>query len=225
MPSLSIRLVGEFIGTLFLLTTVVGSGIMADNLAMGNDAVALLGNAVATGVMLVVLITVIGPLSQAHFNPAVSIAMLIHREIKGVHCLLYILSQVVGGLCGMWLAHLMFDIDLLQYSLKERTGLGQWVAEIVATFGLVATILGALRFKPALVATLVGLYITGAYFFTASTSFANPAVTVARSFTNTFSGIAPADMPAFIVAQLIGATLAALLWLAYDRYQSSETNE
>ena len=225
MQRLTTRLIAEFIGTLFLLTTVVGSGIMASNLAMDNDAVALLGNAVATGVMLVVLITVIGPISQAHFNPAVSLAMLICGKIERMPCFLFMLSQIAGGLCGMWLAHVMFDMEVIQISERERTGLGQWVAEIVATFGLVATIFGTLKAKPALVPTMVGLYITGAYFFTASTSFANPAVTVARSFTDTFSGISPGDMPAFIVAQLIGALLAALLWMVYDKLEPNATNE
>lgn len=216
------RLAGELIGTMFLLTAVVGSGIMAESLAGGNDAIALLGNTLATGVSLVVLITIIAPISGAHLNPAVTLSFALRREILPLPALAYVVVQVIGGLCGMWLAHLMFGIDLLQESSKARTGTGQWVAELVATFGLVATILGTLRVNPKLVAAMVGLYISGAYWFTASTSFANPAVTVARSFTDTFSGIAPIDMPLFILMQFLGACVAVGLFRLLDKSDSSE---
>ena len=209
------RLIAEALGTLLLLATVVGSGIMAENLAGGNDAVALLGNTLATGAILAVLITVFGPVSGAHFNPAVTLAFFIRREIGGRDAALFVAVQLVGALAGVALAHLMFEIDVVQFGAKARTGGGQWLAEAVATFGLVATILGTLAARPKAVAAMVGLYISAGYWFTASTSFANPAVTVARAFTDTFSGIAPAHAPAFILAQLVGAVLATLLfgWL------------
>ena len=213
------RLVAEALGTLLLLATVVGSGIMGENLAGGNDAIALLGNTLATGAILAVLITGLGPLSGAHFNPAVTLAFLIRREIGAGLAAAYVVVQVVAALAGVALAHLMFELDVLQVSAKARTGAGQWLAEAVATFGLVATILATLRARPQAVAAMVGLYISAGYWFTASTSFANPAVTVARSFTDTFSGIAPADAPAFIGAQCAGAVAATLLcgWLLHDR--------
>ena len=215
MPAMSRRLAAEALGTLLLLATVIGSGIMAENLAGGNDAVALLGNTLATGAILAVLITMLGPISGAHFNPAVTVAFLMRREIDAKTAAAYVGVQVVGGLAGAVLAHGMFDVDLLQVSTKTRTGVGQWLAEGVATFGLVATILATLKARPTAVAAMVGLYISAGYWFTASTSFANPAVTIARSFTDTFSGIAPADAPAFIAAQLVGAAAATglMAWL------------
>ena len=216
--SFSQKLGAEFIGTAGLLATVIGSGIMGEALAGGNVAITLLGNTIATGAMLVVLIWVFGPISGAHFNPAVTIAFALRGEISPRDSASYILVQVLGGLVGMIVAHLMFDLSLLQESTKVRTGLGQWAAEGVATFGLVATILGCLRARPDAVAMAVGLYITAGYWFTASTSFANPAVTVARSFTDTFSGIQPGDAPAFIGMQFAGAVLAVLVmrWLWRD---------
>ena len=216
--SFSQKLGAEFIGTAGLLVTVIGSGIMGEALAGGNVAITLLGNTIATGAMLVVLIWVFGPISGAHFNPAVTIAFALRGEISPRDSASYILVQVLGGLVGMIVAHLMFDLSLLQESTKVRTGLGQWVAEGVATFGLVATILGCMRARPDAIAMAVGLYITAGYWFTASTSFANPAVTVARSFTDTFSGIQPGDVPAFIGMQFAGAVLAVLVmrWLWRD---------
>lgn len=213
--TLAQRLGAEFVGTAGLLATVIGSGIMGETMAGGNVALALLGNAIATGAILVVLIWVFGPVSGAHLNPAVTFAFLVRREISPREAALYMLLQVLGGLAGMLAAHLMFDLPLFQESARIRTGLGQWVAEGVATFGLVATILGCLRARPEAVAMAVGLYITAGYWFTASTSFANPAVTVARSFTDTFSGIRPADAPGFVAMQFAGALVAVLLiaWL------------
>jgi glycerol uptake facilitator-like aquaporin len=209
------RLAAELIGTAGLLATVVGSGIMGESLAAGNTAIALLANAIATGAILVVLITGLGPLSGAHFNPAVTLAFVLRREITRRDAAFYVVAQVLGGLAGMFAAHAMFDLPLAQVSETVRTGPAQWLSELIATFGLVATILATLRFRPEAVAYMVGLYITAGYWFTASTSFANPAVTIARSFTNTFSGIAPADAPGFIVAQLLGgvAAVALFAWL------------
>ncbi len=209
-------LVAECVGTLFLLATVIGSGIMGEALAAGNDAIVLLGNTAATGAMLVVLITVFGPISGAHLNPAVTLAFLLRGEITGSRAAAYVVAQALGAVAGMLLAHAMFDLELLQASTKSRTGLGQWLAEGVATCGLVATILGTLRTRPNAVAAMVGLYITAGYWFTASTSFANPAVTLARAFTDTFSGILPTHAPAFAAAQLVGAVTAVALfrWLA-----------
>ena len=204
-------LAAEAIGTAFLLATVVGSGIMAERLADGNLAVALLGNSVATGAILVVLISLFGPISGGHFNPAVTLAFALRREISTRLAVAYIAVQIVGAVGGTALAHLMFDENLLQLATTERTGIGQWISEAVATFGLVLTILGALRVRPGAVPALVGLYITAAYWFTASTSFANPAVTLARSLTDSFSGVDPAHVPAFIGAQLVGAALAVPL--------------
>ena len=212
------KLIAEALGTMLLLATVVGSGIMAENLAAGNDAIALLGNTLATGAILAVLITALGPLSGAHFNPAVTLAFLIRRQIGSGLAAAYIAVQLVAALAGVALAHLMFEVEVVQFGAQARTGAGQWLAEAVATFGLVATILATLQARPGAVAAMVGLYISAGYWFTASTSFANPAVTAARSFTDTFSGIAPADAPAFIVAQLVGAVLATTLcgWLLRD---------
>ena len=224
MTDVARKLVAEALGTLMLLATVVGSGIMAENLADGNDAVALLGNTLATGAILAVLITMLAPISGAHFNPAVTLSFLFRREIGLGMAAAYVGVQVVGGLLGAALAHLMFDMDVVQVATRARTGAGQWLAEGVATFGLVATILATLKARPSAVAAMVGLYISAGYWFTASTSFANPAVTVARSFTDTFSGIAPADAPAFIVAQFVGAVLATglMAWLLRDRRSSGE---
>ena len=209
------RLAAEALGTAFLLATVVGSGIMAETLAGGNEAIALLGNTLATGAILAVLIMVFGPVSGAHFNPAVSMAFLMRREIDAVAATLYMLAQVTGAVAGVFAAHAMFDVDIVQASDKLRTGPAQWFSEGVATFGLVGFILGTLAYGTRTVAATVGLYISAAYWFTASTSFANPAVTIGRTLTDTFSGIYPAHAPGFIVAQLVGATLAVLVmyWL------------
>ena len=217
--SLSRRLAAEFAGTALLLSTVVGSGIMAEALAGADVAVALLGNTIPTGAILVVLITSLGPVSGAHFNPAVTLAFLVRREIGGAKALYYVLAQIAGGILGTLLAHAMFDQPILQLSTHVRSGPAQWLSEIVATFGLVGTIFAALRWRPDGVAWMVGLYITAAYWFTASTSFANPAVTVARALTDSFSGIRPGDAPAFIAAQALGAVLAsaALGWLLHPR--------
>ena len=205
------QLVAEAIGTFFLLATVVGSGIMAESLAGGNAALALLGNTLATGAILVVLITALGPISGAHFNPAVTLSMVILKRLTLREAAGYISVQILAGLLGMLAAHFMFDLDLIQFSERSRTGPPQWFSEGLATFGLVMTIIATVRFRPDFVATAVGLYITAAYWFTASTSFANPAVTVARSLTNTFSGIQPDHAGMFIVMQLLGALLATLL--------------
>ncbi len=209
------RLVAETLGTALLLATVVGSGIMAENLAGGNVAIALLGNTIPTGAILVVLITIFGPVSGAHFNPAVTLSFLIRREITISAAVAYVAVQIIGGIIGTWSAHLMFAQEIFQLSSHVRTGGAQWFSEGVATFGLVATILGTLRWRPEAVAYMVGLYITAAYWFTASTSFANPAVTIARSLTDTFSGIYPAHALGFILAQLVGAIVATLTigWL------------
>ena len=205
------RLLSEYIGTAGLLATVIGSGIMAERLAGGNDAVALLGNTLATGAMLVVLITAFGPVSGAHFNPAVTLAFMMRREIEKSHALVYIIVQVAGAITGMLVAHIMFEEQIFQFSTKVRSGPAQMFSEAVATFGLVLTIFGAIRHRPDSVAWMVGLYITAAYWFTASTSFANPAVTIARAMTDTFSGIQPVDAPYFIIAQIIGALAAVLI--------------
>ena len=202
------RLMAEWLGTFSLLATVIGSGIMAERLAGGNVAVALLGNTIPTGAILVVLITIFGPISGAHFNPAVTLTFAIRKEIGWGESGLYVLAQVVGGIAGVFAAHLMFDIDLVNPSTTIRTGTGQWVGEFVATFGLVGTILACIKAKPEAVPMAVGLYITAAYWFTSSTSFANPAVTIARSFSDTFAGISPANVAAFVGVQLIAAVLA-----------------
>ena len=204
------RYAAEFIGTAFLLATVVGSGIMAEQLAAGNTAIALLGNTIPTGAILVVLITMLGPISGAHFNPAVTLVFALKREISTADSLVYVVVQIAGGLAGVFAAHAMFDLSIIQFSQKVRTGGAQWFAEGIATFGLVFTILATLKAKESAVAMAVGLYITAAYWFTASTSFANPAVTIARSFSDTFAGIQPGNAPAFIVSQLVSAVVA--LW-------------
>lgn len=208
------RLAAEAMGTGLLVATVVGSGIMADQLTT-DTAMALLGNTLPTGAILVVLITVLGPISGAHFNPVVSMVFALRHKLAVGLALAYVVAQVGGGVLGCWLAHGMFDLPILQISQKARTGGGQCLAEGVATFGLIATILGGVRFRADAVPWLDGLYITAAYWFIASTSFANPAVAIARGFTNTFAGIRPADVPAFILAQIIGALLAAAVfgWL------------
>jgi glycerol uptake facilitator-like aquaporin len=209
------RLVAEALGTLILVMAVVGSGIMAENLAGGNQALALLCNTLATGAVLFVIITIFAPISGAHFNPAVSLVMAWRGALDLRTTAAYIAVQIVGGCVGAVLAHLMFGLDLIQIGSTARTGVGQWAGEFIATFGLIATILGCIRFKPDAVAMAVGLYITSAYWFTASTSFANPAVTIARSLSDTFAGIAPGDVPGFILAELLGALAAAYLfgWL------------
>jgi glycerol uptake facilitator-like aquaporin len=206
------RLFAEGLGTAFLLAAVVGSGIMAAKLAGGNGAIALLCNTVPTGTILVVLILIFGPLSGAHFNPAVSLAFALRRELPWPTAALYIAVQVLGGIAGVWLAHLMFELPMWQFSTTVRAGPGQWLAEAVACFGLLVTILGC---TPAVVPYAVGLYITSAYWFTASTSFANPAVTIARALSDTFAGIAPAGVIAFIAAQLAGMLAAVVVasWL------------
>lgn len=209
--SLSRRLLAEGLGTAFLLATVVGSGIMAAKLSGGIEALALLCNTLPTGAILVVLILVFGPVSGAHFNPAVSLAFALRGELAWTAAGLYIVSQLLGGLLGVLAAHLMFDLPLWQYSATVRTGVGQWFAEAVATFGLLITIFGTVARTPAAVPYAVGLYITAAYWFTASTSFANPAVTIARAFSDTFAGIALAGVAAFILAQLIGAAIGVLV--------------
>ena len=210
-PPLARRLAAEGVGAFFLFACVIGSGIMAQNLAAGNDALALLGNTLATGAMLFVLITVLGPISGAHMNPAVSLVAAARRELSWGDAAAYILVQFAFGILGAWAAHLMFGLPTLQLSVKARTGLDQWAGEFIATFGLILTILGTVRFRERWVPATVALYITAAYWFTSSTSFANPAITVARSLTNTFAGIAPHDVPLFIVAQLLGAMSGALL--------------
>jgi len=214
-PPLVRRLAAEGVGSFFLFATVIGSGIMAQNLSQGNDAVALLGNTLATGAILFVLIAMLGPISGAHMNPAVSIVAASRRELGWSDAGAYILTQFAFGILGAWAAHLMFGLPALQLSVKARHGLGQFAGEFIATFGLILTILGTVRFRREWVAPSVALYIIAAYWFTSSTSFANPAITVARSLTNTFAGIAPNDVPLFIIAQLLGAACAALLarWL------------
>ena len=221
--TLSRRLVSECLGTALLLATVVGSGIMAERLAGGNVALALLGNTIPTGAFLFVLITMLGPVSGAHFNPAVTLAFWLRREIKLNEALAYVGVQIIGAIMGTLVAHAMFEEILLQISTNIRTGPAQWLSEGIATFGLVATILGTLRWRPEAVPTAVGLYITAAYWFTASTSFANPAVTIARSLTDTFSGIAPENAPGFILMQFVGAAVATGLMAWLLRPSASDT--
>lgn len=210
---LSRRLAAEATGSFFLFATVIGSGIMAENLSGGNDAVALLANTLATAAILFVLITMLGPISGAHMNPAVSLVAASRRELAWGDAGSYALVQLAFGILGAWAAHLMFDLPTLQYSVKARTGLGQWTGEAIATFGLILTILGTVRHRPDWVPASVALYIAAAYWFTSSTSFANPAITVARSLSNSFAGIAPGDVPLFIAFQLAGAGIGALLAL------------
>jgi glycerol uptake facilitator-like aquaporin len=224
MPDVSRRLVAEALGAFFLLAAVVGSGVMAERLAGGNVAIALLGNTIATGAILVVRgggnvsnsgILAFGPVSGAHLNPAVSLAFALRRELSWADFGAYVVAQIVGAVLGVWAVHIMFDLPLLQFSQTLRTGPGQWVAEAVATFALLVTIFGCLAREKSAIPYAVGLYITSAYWFTASTSFANPAVTIARALSNTFAGISPRHVVSFIVAQLLGAGLALLVsrWL------------
>lgn len=222
--SLSRRLTAEALGTALLLAVVVGSGVMGERLAGGNDAVALLGNTMSTGAALVVLIIIFGPLSGAHFNPAVTLVFALRREIAPLHASAYVAVQIVAAILGVWLAHAMFDLSIVQTSQKVRAGWPQALSETVATFGLVATILAGLKFRAAAVPALVGLYITSAYWFTASTSFANPAVTIARSFSDSFAGIAPENVTGFVAAQMIGAVLALTVfaWLLRDESESAD---
>lgn len=218
-PAPTQRAVSEFLGTAFLLATVIGSGIMAQRLAGRNGALALLCNTLPTGAILTVLILIFGPVSGAHFNPAVSLAFTLRGQLPWPVAATYIVAQVCGAVAGVWTAHIMFELPVWQFATTVRTGPGQWFAEAVATFGLLLTIFGCVVRAPSAVAYAVGLYITAAYWFTASTSFANPAVTIARALSDTFAGIAPAGVAAFIVAQLIGATVGMLLarWLWKDQ--------
>ncbi|HEX3423851.1 MAG TPA: MIP/aquaporin family protein [Sphingomicrobium sp.] len=209
-PRLGRRIAAEAVGSFFLFACVIGSGIMAQNLSGGNNAVALLGNTLATGAILFVLITILGPISGAHMNPVVSLVAASRRELSWTDAVAYIAVQFAFGILGAWAAHLMFGLPTLELSVKARHGFGQGAGEFVATFGLILTILGTVRFRQPWVPATVALYITAAYWFTSSTSFANPAITVARSLTNTFAGIAPHDVPLFIVSQLLGAACAAL---------------
>ena len=205
------KLLAEFIGTAMLLIGVVGSGIMAENMSGGNNGIALLANAIATGAMLYVIITVLGPISGAHFNPAVTLAFTLNGEHKKHDALPFIGVQIAGGIVGVWLTHLMFDLPILQTSSHDRTGVALWSSEIFATFGLLFVIFGGIKHKPDTVPTLVALYITGAYWFTSSTSFANPAVTIARGLSDTFAGINPTHVIMFIIMQIIGVGTAAII--------------
>ena len=216
------KLAAEALGSALLLMVVVGSGVMGQRLANGNDAVALLGNSLATGTALVVLIWIFGPVSGAHFNPVVTLIAVLRRDLPRRTALAYIPVQIAGAVLGVWCAHLMFGLPVLQVSTHVRAGGSQVFAEGVATFGLLATILGTSRFKPEATPVAVGLYITAAYWFTASTAFANPAVTLARSLTDTFAGIAPGGVPAFILAQTVGAlaVMAVFGWLLVPRKTS-----
>lgn len=206
--TLSQKLFAEMLGTAFLLATVIGSGIMAETLSGGNVAIALLGNTIPTGAILYVLITMFGPVSGAHFNPVVTLAFRFYGALGTQEACLFILAQILGGLIGMMAAHFMFELDLVQFSEKARTGEAQWGAEVVATLGLLLTIFGTIKARVEAVPAAVGLYITAAYWFTSSTSFANPAVTIARTFTDTFAGINPAHAPGFIIAQFVGLAVA-----------------
>ncbi len=207
-------LIAEALGTFFLLAVIVGSGIMAKDLAGPNDALALLANALPIGMLLTVIILIFAPLSGAHFNPAVTLVMALKRQISPGLAAVYVVIQIVAGVLGVIAAHAMFDQALIQVATNERSSPGLMIAEVVATFGLLATILGLSRYGTSHVAAGVGLYITSAIWFTSSTSFANPAVTLARTLTDTFTGILPAHAPAFLVAQVLGACLA---WIAFDR--------
>jgi glycerol uptake facilitator-like aquaporin len=215
MADLARRAVAEGLGTALLVTAIIGSGIMADRLS-GDQGVTLLANSLATGAALVALLTILGPISGAHLNPAVTFVLALRGAIRAREAAVYVAVQVAGGLAGAVLAHLMFELPLVAIAAQVRTGQGQWLAEFVATFGLVFVVLSGLRVKPEAVPVLVGLYIVSAYWFTASTSFANPAVTIARALTDTFTGIRPMDVPLFLVAQLLAALAGAALatWLA-----------
>ncbi|GAB5488442.1 MAG: MIP/aquaporin family protein [Parasphingorhabdus sp.] len=213
--SLVQKLGAEALGSFFLFATVVGSGIMAESLSGGNVAIALLGNTLATGAILFVLIAVLAPISGAHFNPAVTLVMALRKELNAAESVLFVIAQLIGGIIGVWAAHYMFDLQVFQLSERIRTGGGQWLGELIATFGLLFTILGTVKFRPDWVAPAVGLYISAGYWFTSSTSFANPAITIGRAFSNSFAGIAPENVLAFVVAQFAGAVLAWSLgrWL------------
>jgi glycerol uptake facilitator-like aquaporin len=213
--SLGQRLAAEAIGSAFLFAGVIGSGVMAEALSGGNVAVALLANTLATGAILFVMIAMLGPISGAHFNPAVSGVMAVRGDLHWREAALYVLAQLVGGLVAVAAVHLMFDLPIVQFSTKARAGIGQWTGELVATFGLILTILGMVRHRKEWIAPAVALYIVAAYWFTSSTSFANPAITIIRSLSDSFAGIAPTDVPAFIAAQLVGAALGAIVggWL------------
>jgi glycerol uptake facilitator-like aquaporin len=226
-PPLGRRIAAEGVGSFFLFVCVIGSGIMAEHLSAGNDAVALLGNTLATGAILFVLITMLGPISGAHMNPAVTLVAASRGELRLGDAAAYIVAQLAFGILGAWAAHVMFDLPTLQLSVKARHGLGQFAGEFIATLGLILTILGTIRFRREWVPASVALYIVAAYWFTSSTSFANPAITIARSLTNTFAGIAPADVPMFVLAQLLGAASAAVLalWLFDDPERNRGTAE
>lgn len=226
MADLKRRLAAEALGTAVLVAAVVGSGIMADNLT-DDTALALLANTIATGAILVVLITALGPVSGAHFNPAVTLAFALRREIGRPEAAFYALAQISGGIAGTLLAHGMFELDMVQFSTTVRTGSSQWLAEAVAAFGLVFTILCGRRYRSDAVPWMAGLYIVAAYWFTASKSFANPAVTMARGLSDTFSGIRPSDVPAFVVAECIGAVLAVLIaaWLVESGPKRSDVQQ
>ncbi|MBV9631934.1 MAG: aquaporin family protein [Xanthobacteraceae bacterium] len=216
---LSRRLFAEGLGTAILVATVVGSGIMAERLAGGNQAIALLGNTIPTGAILIVIITILGPISGAHFNPAVTLVSAIRGTTRWPEVVPYVLVQCLCGIVGTIFAHLMFDLAPLMIGTTARSGPSQWLAEAVATFTLILTILGGPRYSPQSIAWLVGLVITAAYWFTSSTSFANPAVTLARGFTTTFAGIAINHVPAFVVAQIVGALIA--IWVATFLFPST----
>src|SRR4030095_5692816 len=211
MIALGRRLSAEALGAVFRFGTVIGSGIMAEALAGGNVAIALLGNTLATGAILFVLITMLAPVSGAHFNPAVTLVMAARRELPRRDVVPYIAAQLIGGIIGAFAAHLMFDLPILQVSAKTRSGVGQWTGELIATLGLILTILGTAKHRPSAVAASVALYITAAYWFTSSTSFANPAITIVRSLSDSFSGIVPSDVPMFVLAELLGAAAGAAI--------------
>jgi glycerol uptake facilitator-like aquaporin len=208
-PPLPRRLAAEAVGSFFLFAAVIGSGVMAEALAGGNVAVALLANTLATGAMLYVIIAIFGPVSGAHFNPAVTLVMVVGRQLAAREGAGYVAMQLAGGVLGAWAVHAMFDLPIVQLSTKARSGIGQWTGEAVATFGLILTILGTLRHRPGWIASTVALYIVAAYWFTSSTSFANPAITLVRSLSDSFAGIALHDVPMFVFGQLVGAAAAA----------------
>ena len=216
-------ILAEALGSFLLFATVIGSGIMGERLAGGSVAIALLGNTIATGAILFVLITMLGPVSGAHFNPAVTLVMRLRGEISSRVAMAFVAAQLGGGILGVWVAHLMFDLPILELSTKVRAGPGQLTGEAIATFGLILTILGTVRMRPAAVPASVALYIAAAYWFTSSTSFANPAITIARSLSDSFAGIAPACVPGFIAAQLVGAIAALLVGSTLFARSSRET--
>lgn len=224
--TLSRRLAAEGIGSFFLFAAVIGSGVMAETLSGGNVAVALLANTLATGASLFVLIAMFAPISGAHFNPAVSGVMAARGAMSWREAALFVAMQLAGGMLGAFAVHLMFDLPILQFSVKARAGIGQWTGELVATFGLILTIIGTVRHRPEWIAPSVALYITAAYWFTSSTSFANPAITVVRSLTDSFAGIAPGDVPGFVAAQFLGAAAGLLIsgWL-FDERPSIDADE